>query len=612
MTKRPILPKLTRPRPSGVLARERLFEILDSARQCPVTWIFGPAGAGKTTLVASYANHHPVPCMWYQFDAADNDPATLFYYLRECVPARRAALPLFATEYHAGLAEFSRRFFRMFFARCAAGSVLVLDNLEIRGSLSPLAAILNEAAQEVPAGMRMIVTSRDEPPPQFARLELQKQAVRIGWDALRLALSETRAIAEQLRPIDEKALKALHLQCGGWIAGLRLVLEHRPQAGGTDTPHPDGNPEALFRYIASEIFSQLPAQTRDVLLRTSLLPEVGERAAKVLTRDPEAWSLIAQLASRGLLVDTLNGALYRYHSLFKGFLLAQARATLSPFEFKTLQREAGALLAAAGRVEHAVPLLTQAGEWVAASRLILQEASNMMARGHSHTLRQWVNSLPSWYVDATPRLLYCLGVAQSAAQPNDAMEALERAHERFRAQGDPLGQALSAAGILQAYYFRLDSYLGMERWAGALDALLQNGLKLPAPATELHVMSMLQIALTYRQPDHPRLPQYAERVLGLITRGVEVNQSVVSASLLLPYLDWFAPDKSPLLASYVRPMLGARDLTPFNHAWWLLAEAHHLFYSNNPEGLKHLVPEIEKRAAQSGLGLSPAISIVLA
>src|SRR6476646_5002438 len=76
------LAKTTRPSLAGVLPRDRLFSSLDEGRQSSVTWITGPPGSGKTTLVSSYVENRAWPCLWYQLDESDADVATFFYYLR--------------------------------------------------------------------------------------------------------------------------------------------------------------------------------------------------------------------------------------------------------------------------------------------------------------------------------------------------------------------------------------------------------------------------------------------------------------------------------------------------------------------------------------------------
>lgn len=605
---KPALAKLTRPKQSGVLARERLFSLLDSARQYPLIWVAAPAGAGKTTLLASYVEARGLRCSWYQIDAADEDPATLFGALRECMPKRGTPLPVFQAHESDNLAAFGRRFFRQFFSRLPAGRLLVMDGANELPAHSLLAKVLLEAAQEVPNGSNLVLLTRGAPPAQFARLRLQQGMTQLGWDELRLQLEETTAIAAPSLGAQSQAIAQLHTQCDGWVAGLRLLLEHQQRTGVSQpAPLADGR-DALFSYFTAEVFDSLAPTAQHALLRTCFLPEVSKSAACTLSREPAAWVQLCELHERRLFVDRLgeNQPVLRYHALFRAFLLAKTRASLSAFDLKALQRDAAALLAAEGRVEAAVPLLIEAGEWSAASRLILEEASNMLARGHTHTLRGWVAALPSWYVDATPRLLYCLGLAQSPTDPAAAITALERAYQRFHAQRNSLGQALCAAAIIQAHYFRFDDYTGMRPWADALDRLAQQDLAFPSPETELHVYSMLQIALTFVDPAHPRLPQIADRVLSLVSRNLDVNQTVVAAGMLLTYFDWFAPDKARLLARYVQPLLRSRALTAFNRVWWLIAEVHHHRCAFEFEQCRKLLAQIQELSSQHALRLNEA------
>src|ERR1039457_4973477 len=95
--------KITRPKLSNVFARKRLFKELDNSKKKAVTWITGPAGSGKTTLVASYLDARKLPCLWYQVDSGDADIATFFYYMglasKKASPRFRKPLPLLTPEY---------------------------------------------------------------------------------------------------------------------------------------------------------------------------------------------------------------------------------------------------------------------------------------------------------------------------------------------------------------------------------------------------------------------------------------------------------------------------------------------------------------------------------
>ena len=43
--------------------------------------LVAPPGAGKTTLVAGWLESRDVSGIWYQIDAGDADPASVFYHL---------------------------------------------------------------------------------------------------------------------------------------------------------------------------------------------------------------------------------------------------------------------------------------------------------------------------------------------------------------------------------------------------------------------------------------------------------------------------------------------------------------------------------------------------
>ena len=72
------LAKTTRPDAASVILRPRLLRRLDQGRTRPVTWVWGPPGAGKTSLVASYLAARKLRVLWYQVDVGDADVAAFF------------------------------------------------------------------------------------------------------------------------------------------------------------------------------------------------------------------------------------------------------------------------------------------------------------------------------------------------------------------------------------------------------------------------------------------------------------------------------------------------------------------------------------------------------
>jgi ATP/maltotriose-dependent transcriptional regulator MalT/DNA-binding SARP family transcriptional activator len=600
---KPILAKLTRPRLDGIVARNRLFKVLDQSRDHPATWISGPPGAGKTMLVASYLESRNIPALWYQFDAADADPASLFYYLTEATKRSRGRLPALAPEHQSDLPTFSRNFFRTFFGRLASGSMLVIDGVPSLDIAGKFAQVLLAAIREVPSTRHLIITSRDDIPAQFARSSLQGLIAPINWSDLQLTEQESSEISADIPGIDESVVKTLHKQAGGWMAGLRLLLENYRNTGNINRSDVPRHHDALFGFFAAEIFNQLPEHSQKILLSTCFLPRLSANTIERMTGDARAWQLLAELNQRHMFVDRLDGtpALFQYHNLFRVFLRELAPGVLSPSEHMRLQRLAAKVLVETGQSAHAVPLLVSAGEWASAARLILEQSPQMFARGHYQTMANWVMSLPSWYLATSPRLLYCLGMAQIASNTKAARATLMRASEGFSAEENKLGQALAAAAIIQTYYLEFDDFSNLPRWIDELTKLLSQGMVFPSPDTELHVLSMLQVAMFHARPDHPDLAGYAERVSLLITRDLEPNISLSAAAMLLTYYDFFSPEKARLLVSYVEPLLKNTDVAPFNRIWWLLAAGHHYGFQGNDTRMRNVFSDARAVAEAGGL-----------
>ena len=157
-TKRPsaFIAKIAPPRLASAFARPRLYRLLDRARKRAVIWTCAPAGYGKTTLVASHIAARKLPCLWYQLDEGDADPAAFFSYLglaaRRAAPRKRRPLPLLTPEYLPGLPIFTRRYFENLCERLRQPSVIVFDNYQELPAASPVHQIVASGLAQLPPG----------------------------------------------------------------------------------------------------------------------------------------------------------------------------------------------------------------------------------------------------------------------------------------------------------------------------------------------------------------------------------------------------------------------------------------------------------------------------
>jgi ATP/maltotriose-dependent transcriptional regulator MalT len=225
--KAPFSAKLVSPRIHNPVLRPRLFQRLDRLRQSAILWLVGPPGAGKTTLASTYLSEKSLSHLWYQLDAGDADAASFFLHLKQAVqhaaPRSRQALPLLTPEYVPGLAAFVRLYAEILGKCLKKPALIVLDNYEQVPSDAALHEIVRELAGSLPPEIGLMILSRTQPPPVFARLRLHGDLAILKGEELNLTDEEAQAFATARQPQagvpfeSERVAEALK-QSQGWIA----------------------------------------------------------------------------------------------------------------------------------------------------------------------------------------------------------------------------------------------------------------------------------------------------------------------------------------------------------------------------------------------------------
>jgi hypothetical protein len=533
------LPKTTSPNPGRAVARTRLFRALDAGRRRPLTWIWGPPGAGKTTLVSTYLTARRIRPIWYQVDEGDADPATLFHYLGARAPRRRQPLPLLAPELRGGLEAFSRRFFREFFARCRPPFVLVLDNFQDAGDVEAFQTAVRIAVEEMPAGGRAIAVSRRAPPHAFARLRASQAVHLVEWDELRLTAREAEAVVRQLRgaALSRAEVQELNAAADGWAAGVVLLCESGARGGaGRGGAR---RSQVVFDYFAAEVLRQFTPSTEDFLIRTACLPRMTPDMAERLTGVEEAPRILEALHADNFFTYRIDhpARAYQYHPLFREFLLTRGEAVLGAEARRELRRRAATILEEAGQTEDAVGLLRDAGLAEPLAGVVERHAGRLVAQGRHQTLAEWLRAVPPEVAIRRPWLTYWQAVVTLGADPPSCARLAEQAYEAFRAAGDVEGALLSWAAVVEGSGYDIQNLGRLDRWIDEGKALAGAG-GFPSPAVEMRVMQALLFAFTVRRLDDPDLPRWVERSEALLHQHGDDPGAIPLGLGLASYHTW--------------------------------------------------------------------------
>jgi LuxR family transcriptional regulator, maltose regulon positive regulatory protein len=575
------------------VTRERLFTRLDRALARPAAWVSGPPGAGKTTLVASYVQTRRLECLWYHVDEGDVDLASFFYYLALAAArpgSTRSPLPHLTSEYVGGEAAFARRFFRELITGTLGLSALVFDDLSRVPREAPLHAALCQGLEELPPSTKLILISREEPSPPFARPIANGLLDRVGGGELLLTSSEGLAVARaHAAPGTRRTdLSRACERAAGWAAGIVLIAS----ATGAPDDNTASSP-ALFDYLAGEIFDGAEPEARRVLVDVALLSFVPAQLANQVCSSPRAEAILDELARKAYFTLRGGDAEPAFELLFREFLLARARSHRSPDELRRFRVRAGTILAEAGHPEPALELFLEAEAWDDAVRVLLAISPRLHDTGRTNTFERWVSAIPAELRLRHPWLLYWLGLCRLPFDPETARAHLSGAFAGLEEAGDVEGVCLAWAAIIETIIQQWTDFRELDGWLYRFEEFRRRQVAPVAPQVEQRVTIGMFAALAFGRPDSPALRALEERAFQLASdHSVPLPVRVVIAHWLTVWCAMRGENaQAEAVVDAISSLARAEGVPPLTALTWLNAEAVHCWHVGAPSRAARAVGE---------------------
>jgi DNA-binding SARP family transcriptional activator len=600
--------KISVPRLAETYARGRVFRMLDAARRKKVVWIAAPAGAGKTSVVATYLSSRRLPALWYNVDARDADVANLFHYLslaaRTAAPRKKLVLPAFTADNQDAVAAFARGFFEALCRQRPAPSLLVLDDYhEARGQLWN--DVIREAISALPKEVVAIIISRHEPPPALARHVASGEVALVGWDQLRLTPVETAGLVRLCRPDWRtrhlrEVLPGIANLANGWAAALTLLLQNQ-QASAMDPHGVEEFSERLFDYFATEILDKATVVERNFLLRTSVVPSLTATLAERLTGAGDAARMLTELGRRSFLTSRLGASgAYRYHPLLRGFLRRRAEHDLGTAALYDLHRRAAEYFRETDQIDEAMEQLETADDVPVRTKLLLGVAPAYFAKGCGRTIEGWIARLPVSVVEKSGWLLYWRAACCLGHSPSIAKELLERAFARFREETDAGGLYRCCATAMQAIIHEGMDFKQLDAWMARFDELDISGP--PCPEAIQPVMATGRLMGSMFGRSDPVLHRHwVERAMRLAVSCSDAGHRVMTGGFLAVY---FVFNDYPAQAANILEMLRASansDSSTIASLTLLQADALCTWARGDNDACIALVREALALAARTGI-----------
>ena len=396
----------------GLVPRPRLVDRLTEAVAGELTVVCAPAGFGKTALLADWARRSGRPVAWLSLDTADNDPVRFWRHVAAALGSIRAgAAQRLTAVLGPPLQRSPEAVVTALVNELAAVPdvvVLVLDDYHLVEAPAVHESVVF-LLEHLPAGLRLAVACRADPPLPLARLRAGGSLAELRADQLRFTRDEAAALLREAAGAawPEDAVAALAARTEGWAAGLQLaglsLRGHADPAGFVAGF--SGSHRYVLDYLAEEVLDRQPEHLRTFLLETSVLERLCGPLCDAVTGRTDGQRLLERIERANLFLTPLDEVRgwWRYHALFADLLRVRLGQE-QPDRLPELHRTAAAWHEQRGLADDAVRHALAAGDAAWAARLVERHIGATLARPESATAARWLAGLPDEQVRARPRL----------------------------------------------------------------------------------------------------------------------------------------------------------------------------------------------------------------
>ncbi len=354
---------------------------LHQALDARLSLIHGPAGYGKSTLLANWrktlvADGHKV--CWLSLGKQDNDPGQLLTYIAFSLATGGVAFESEGAEVKFRLSELSERelisLIIHFIAETRERVVLILDDFE---NLQPgvIHSVIEPFLEYAPDNLHVSIATRDDSHLKVSRLEANGQAVRIGPAQLRFSPIEMNDLLGD--EYDKQTIAQFFKLTEGWPVAIQMIRSAIRSEGDVERILGDlgGDATHIASYLSEEVLSKLDRALQQFLMDISLVDRVDCAFADSLRQAQDSRAMFAQARTLDALVLPVDDvdSTYRLHPLFREHLYSRLSVS-DPARHRELHLRAAAWFAdrgdlveavrhsiLAGNTEYGIEILTAAG-----------------------------------------------------------------------------------------------------------------------------------------------------------------------------------------------------------------------------------------------------------
>jgi LuxR family maltose regulon positive regulatory protein len=388
------------------------IELIETARasDCRVVGVTAPAGYGKSTLLAEWAEAEDRRGGWVSLDRFDDDPAVLLSVLASAFARISGQADLAADVGGLGTSVLGRAAPRLAaaFRTSPVPFVLMLDDLhELQ---SPACQdVLSVVISGIPRGSQLVAASRSEQP-HLPRLRAAGDALEFVAGDLALDARGAEQIFSQAHVnLTHELAAAVTARTEGWPVGLYLAAVIASVSNG-DVLTISGDDRYVTDYLYRESLMRLPESVQRFLRCTAVLDQLSAPLCDAILEESGSGARLRGLEASSLFLVPLDRrrGWYRYHALFREFLLGDLRR-VEPDVIEKLHLRAADWYESNGSPALALEHLLDTTERDRCIQLAAELVLLTYQSGQMSTVQRWLSTLGNPAVEQHPPLAVLAG-----------------------------------------------------------------------------------------------------------------------------------------------------------------------------------------------------------
>ena len=439
--------KLSRPvRLEHTVIRERLLAKLSGANNYRLALITSPAGYGKTTLVSQWAAGMS-DLGWYSLDEGDNQQERFASYLIAAIQQAtgghcEASENMVQKRQYASLSSlFSQLFIEL--SEWQRPLYLVIDDYHLITN-----PVIHDAMRfflrHQPENLTLVVLSRNLPQLGIANLRVRDQLLEVGSQQLSFTHAETKQFFDcrLASPIEVAESSRLCDDVAGWATALQLIALSARQRNNA-TQHSARrlagiNASHLSDYLVDEVLDNVDRETRNFLLKSSLLRSMNDSLIARVTGEENGQMRLEEIERQGLFLQRMDnsGEWFNYHPLFCSFLRQRCQWELAA-ELPEIHRSAAESWMAQGFPSEAIHHALAAGDPKMLRDILLNHAWGLFHHSELALREESLSALPWESLLENPRLVLLQAwLMQSQHRYSEVNTLLARAEQEMTSEMD--------------------------------------------------------------------------------------------------------------------------------------------------------------------------------